>query len=136
VRHVKGRNPVRAILDRDLSLLATLKIFENTAPVLVFNEQKNAVSGHIEYVKIEHDEDALDRILKILAKRGLESLIVEGGAETLAGFAERGLWDEARIFKTTHVLGSGKRAPVLEGDIVREEAVGEDQLLIIKKERN
>ena len=46
-----------------------------------------------------------------LHRRGIRSLMVEGGAATLQSFIDRGLWDEAWRERSTVVLGSGVPGP-------------------------
>lgn len=41
----------------------------------------------------------------------LQSVIVEGGRKILDAFIEAGLWDEIRLIRADHELGSGLKAP-------------------------
>lgn len=52
-------------------------------------------------------------LLDALYRDGVQSLLVEGGARTLASFLADGVWDEARIEMTDVVLGDGVAAPVV-----------------------
>lgn len=56
-----------------------------------------------------------EEALKDLWQQGVQSLLVEGGRETLQGFIDAGLWDEARIETAPIRLGEGIRAPKIEG---------------------
>ncbi len=49
--------------------------------------------------------------LSELYRMGVQSLLVEGGTQTLQSFIDNGLWDEAYAEHSTLVLGSGVPAP-------------------------
>ena len=53
----------------------------------------------------------IDTLLVALHRRGISSLMVEGGAATLQSFIDRGLWDEAWRECSTVTLGSGVPGP-------------------------
>ena len=49
-----------------------------------------------------------------LHRRGIQALLVEGGARTLQSFIDMGLWDEARIETNPSItIGDGVPAPGL-----------------------
>ena len=50
-------------------------------------------------------------ILEVLYDYGVQSVIVEGGAETLRFFIVNNFWDEVKIFKTNQLLVDGISAP-------------------------
>ena len=52
----------------------------------------------------ERDERLQDQFAE-LAKRGLTSVLVEGGADVHGQFLARGLWDELRLFIAPKVFG-------------------------------
>ena len=60
----------------------------------------------------------------------IQSLIVEGGAETLNLFIKAGLWDEARVFTGPQNWNSGIPAPKLFGKPGETQTVGPDVLNI------
>jgi len=60
----------------------------------------------------------------------IQSLIVEGGAETLNLFIRAGLWDEARVFTSPQNWNEGIPAPVLFGKASEAHIVGPDVLNI------
>ena len=49
----------------------------------------------------------LKRVLRDLAKRGLTSVLVEGGAAVHGAFLKAGLWDELRLFVAPKLAGEG-----------------------------
>ena len=58
----------------------------------------------------------IDGLLGTCRKDSLESLLVEGGAETHRRFIAGGLWDEIRVETTPCVFGSGTKAAGLPRD--------------------
>ena len=55
----------------------------------------------------------IDDLFAQLYDLGCQSLLVEGGPETLRTFIESGLWDEAWAETSPQVLGEGVEAPVI-----------------------
>lgn len=60
---------------------------------------------------------SIDAVLDHLYEEQKQSLIVEGGAQTLSAFLERDLWDEIRVETAPMVAGEGVRAPRLPQDL-------------------
>lgn len=128
-----GKNPLRITIDRNLELNQDRKIFNSTAPTIVFNEKENSSIANVERVKIEFGEKTEEQILEELYKRNILSLVIEGGKDTLTRFIEKNLWDEARIFSTKHILGKGIVAPKITGVNMYEKEIGTDKLIVINR---
>ena len=64
--------------------------------------------------------DNINSVLEHLYSEGKQSLIVEGGAQTLQAFLDRGLWDEIRVETAPFTLAAGVRAPQLPEGIELE----------------
>lgn len=109
----QGRQPLRVVLDRKLTLPATANMYNTDAPTWVVNEDKEDQQGHITFVKSTFDDKLLPTLLARLHTASVLSVIVEGGAALLSSFIAAGLWDEARILTATRTLGSGVAAPSL-----------------------
>lgn len=73
-----------------------------------------------EKIECQHGLD-LRRLMDDLTRRGITSLMVEGGPTLLASFIREGLYDEIRIETAPAALGKGLRAPLLPPDL---ESVG------------
>lgn len=54
---------------------------------------------------------SLDSLLATLYDRGIQTLLVEGGAQVLQQFINAGLWDEAWVEESPMRLGGGVAAP-------------------------
>ena len=127
VRLWKGNNPLRIVIDENLKLNNNLNIFNNSAKTLVFNNKKNIVFDNIEYCMIDFNS-IHQEIMKSLYNKGVHSLIIEGGRETLQSFIDIGLWDEARVFVGNKNLENGVHAPKIKEKYISEEMVSSDLL--------
>ncbi len=58
-------------------------------------------------------EHPIEEILETCLKEQLQSLIVEGGRQTLQSFIDRDLWDEIRLETAPLIVGEGTPAPRL-----------------------
>lgn len=61
--------------------------------------------------------DNIDTVMERLVREQRQSLIVEGGAQTLKAFLDRRLWDEIRVETSPLLAGVGVRAPLLPDGI-------------------
>lgn len=131
VREWCGKNPLRLIIDRDIVIPLSFKVFDAVAPTVVFNANRNGSSGQIEFVKMDFKENIIPQILAFLHKRNIQSLIVEGGSYTLQSFIDQGYWDEARIFTGDCYYSGGVKAPAIIGKPDYTEIFGNDKLTVI-----
>jgi len=95
-RYWSGPNPLRLTIDRHGSLPPTLHLLDGSTPTVVYKQE------------------TIEEILADLYGRGIQSLMVEGGAKLLQSFIEAGLWDEVRIETAPFCLGQGIKAPSLQ----------------------
>ncbi len=75
----------------------------------------------------------LQGLMDELCRRGVQSLLVEGGAQTLQSFIDSGLWDEARIETAPLLLNDGIAAPRIEGEMVRTDEIDGNIIRFIQK---
>jgi diaminohydroxyphosphoribosylaminopyrimidine deaminase / 5-amino-6-(5-phosphoribosylamino)uracil reductase len=114
-----GPSPMRVVLDKNLRLPYQLNIFDKSVKTRIYTDgtsrnnreggnfsEKNisATQQFVTYCPITFDEHLLENILQDLQNEKIGTLFVEGGAQLLNTFIEKGLWDEARVFKTSTVL--------------------------------
>ncbi len=135
VRLVKGKNPVRLVIDRELSLKITNRIFKEKGQLFLYNEIDHSDDEKLSLVQLNFEQDVLPQIMEHLFAKEIQSLIVEGGLYTLQQFIDSNLWDEARIFTTAHILGEGKKSPELNGKIISDEMIEGDKLRVMMNER-
>jgi diaminohydroxyphosphoribosylaminopyrimidine deaminase / 5-amino-6-(5-phosphoribosylamino)uracil reductase len=133
VRHWSGRNPVRVVIDRYLQLPDNLYLFDQASKTYWYNLKEDSVMANLIKIKVG-DTDLVNRVLQDLHSRNVQSVLIEGGKQTLDLFMNSGFWDEARIFSSIQSFGSGIEAPVKRGQLIsRSEVVG-DTLEIFKNE--
>ncbi|MEJ0106001.1 MAG: bifunctional diaminohydroxyphosphoribosylaminopyrimidine deaminase/5-amino-6-(5-phosphoribosylamino)uracil reductase RibD [Bacteroidota bacterium] len=107
-----GPSPIRLVIDMDLRLPSSLKIFNQQVRTIVFNKIKHEGSGNLLYYQVTEDVNIVHQVVNALHHLRIQSVIVEGGAMLLQSFIDEQLWDEARIITNTKmVAGNGLPAP-------------------------
>ncbi|MDR1780769.1 MAG: bifunctional diaminohydroxyphosphoribosylaminopyrimidine deaminase/5-amino-6-(5-phosphoribosylamino)uracil reductase RibD [Tannerella sp.] len=114
VRHWAGEAPVRAFIDRRLSIPATCRVYDGSTATLVFTEETKTPDAKAEYIRIDFSKDIVPQIVDALYQRRLYSLLVEGGAKLHRSFLDAGLWDEIQTETTPHIIGDGVKAVDLQ----------------------
>ena len=74
--------------------------------------------------------------LESLHSQNIQSLIVEGGAQTLRSFLVQNLWDEIRVeTNTTMTVSGGTRAPQIPANavVVESRKYGRNQIVLYRK---
>ena len=114
-RLVEGKNPVRLVVDTNLKLPPSLKIFNRETTAIIFNGIKNEDDNNLLYRRLNKDEKNVGQMLKILYDLKIQSVIVEGGAKLLQSFIDEGCWDEARIITNKELkIEHGIKSPLLK----------------------
>lgn len=88
VRLAEGDNPLRLVLDRKKDLPSSLNLFDKEAETIHLVEGEN----------VQDWENLWDEVLQMLYKKGIQSLIIEGGAKVLDSVILNDIWDEAYKF--------------------------------------
>lgn len=131
----KGQNPTRVLIDKELKVPESAKIFSPEAQTLVFTKKKPRIhSSHIEYCEIDFNQNIIPHLLKALHERNIQSLIVEGGLLTLQSFINQNLWDEARVFRSNTLLHEGTAAPKFDLKHKKTEYLLDDELKFYNRE--
>ncbi len=92
-----GKNPVRIVLDRELRLPESLKIFDQASPTIILNGKKELQTGNLTFKKISAQHEDVSAIVSTLHASGILSVLVEGGSTLLQSFIDADIWDELRI---------------------------------------
>ncbi len=113
-RHWYGKNPLRLVIDKDLTLPTHLQLFNGSVRTLVFT-QKNEVSPYpnVEYVTLDFKGNILPQIMETLYNQKIQSLMVEGGAILLQSFIDAEYWDEICVETSPIAIGNGVKAPII-----------------------
>ncbi len=97
-RDWQGPNPLRLTIDRHGILPPSLHLMDGSVPTVVYGQE------------------SIREILDDLYRRGIQSLLVEGGTRLLQSFIDEGLWDEARTETAPVCLRNGTKAPLLRDE--------------------
>jgi diaminohydroxyphosphoribosylaminopyrimidine deaminase / 5-amino-6-(5-phosphoribosylamino)uracil reductase len=126
-----GNSPTRLVIDMDLKLPSSLKLFDGTVETIVFNQHKQETGEKLSFYKIDKSEALIPQILNALYKLQLQSVIIEGGAKLLQSFIDENAWDEARVITNTDMkIGEGINAPILQHQKpVKEENIRTDSIV-------
>lgn len=112
-RNWYGKNPVRLVIDKELTLPTSLKLFDGSAPTWIFTAQDKASTSQGTYFKLDFSRSILPQILQKLYENKLQALLVEGGSQLLQSFIDEGLWDEIYTEHSAKVLENGVKGPVI-----------------------
>ncbi|MEX6625697.1 bifunctional diaminohydroxyphosphoribosylaminopyrimidine deaminase/5-amino-6-(5-phosphoribosylamino)uracil reductase RibD [Tenacibaculum salmonis] len=127
VRSWAGNNPVRIVLDRNNRIPLNATVFDKKVKTLVLtekitkkqdevlSEEKNA--NDILYQQINFSSRVAEQICEVLQKHKIQSVIIEGGTQTLQTFIDENLWDESLVFVGKTMFESGVVAPSLKGSL-------------------
>ena len=122
----QGPSPIRLILDMDLRLPATLKIFNREVKTIIFNSIKQEEQNNLIYYQLKENSNLIPQLLTALYQLKIQSVLVEGGAKLLQSFIDEGVWDEVRIIKNEElIINNGLNAPVFSNS----EKISEQKLL-------
>ncbi|MBN2857484.1 MAG: bifunctional diaminohydroxyphosphoribosylaminopyrimidine deaminase/5-amino-6-(5-phosphoribosylamino)uracil reductase RibD [Candidatus Delongbacteria bacterium] len=117
VRYVKGRNPIRIIVDESLSLRTDHKVFDGSARVIIITSKDADTSKETYYknrgislVKAERSGRYVDlrSAFAEIFKTGIRSVMVEGGGEIHSYILNHRLAQRAHIFIAPVLIGSGR----------------------------
>ena len=122
VRDWTGNNPIRIVLDQNNRISKENHIFDNQAKTIVLTKNE-----------IDFNKNVANQIVFILYENNIQSVIIEGGRQTLQTFIDENLWDEARVFRGNIFMKEGVKSPNLVLDNSRTRSVLDDKLLIFKK---
>jgi len=127
VRDWTGRNPVRIVFDRFLRLNERLQLFDKKTKTICYNVLKHEEHKNLLLIRVG-EENFINEIIHDLYKQKIQSVIVEGGSQTLQLFIESKMWDEARVFTSPRTFGEGIAAPKIQGTLRAHQYIDSDLL--------
>ena len=111
----RPRHPVRIVLDSHGRTPKTALVLNGESKtIIVTNESNKKTFPNADVVRSGKKDVDLRKLLKMLGKRGIEKLLVEGGSRVIWSFLESGLADEVVIFVGSMVIG-GEESPTPAG---------------------
>ncbi|KAB0669329.1 bifunctional diaminohydroxyphosphoribosylaminopyrimidine deaminase/5-amino-6-(5-phosphoribosylamino)uracil reductase RibD [Oryzomonas sagensis] len=134
VRHVKGRNPLRIILDTRLRTPESVGVLsESMAPGTIIATTESNPRVHLRYTQqgatvIVCDEYdgrvSMVDLLQKLGKRGIQSILLEGGSRLAGEMLQNNAIDEFIFFLAPKIIGSDGFAPfTLRGITSMDQAI-------------
>lgn len=133
-----GSSPVRIVLDQHKRIPSDSHLFDGSIKTIRIIGKKTSSSvetdtkapKHLLIERIDFSSIVAQQICELLYSHSLQSVIIEGGSQTLKTFIQAGLWDEARVFTGNKNLGGGIAAPVLSGDLTQQRNIAGDTLRV------
>lgn len=123
-RYIKGIDPTKIVIGSDFSDVKDSTVLKDSRAIIY---EKKSFSGDF----------SIKNILRDLHQKGIQSVIVEGGIETLKSFINENLWDEARVLQSTKKFwNSGKKSPVLKNVVYLKSTFYGDELIYYFKNIN
>ncbi len=128
VRHVRGRNPLRVIVDTRMRTPESVLLLSDphTSNTIIATTETNP-KVHARYLKQgativvcdEYDgRVSMQDLLQKLGDMGIQSILLEGGSRLAGGMLEHNLIDELVFFIAPKIIGNNGFAPfALQGSI-------------------
>ena len=121
MRSWSGNNPTRIVLDQHLRVPTSANILDKSVVTIVITGKQNSnkiaalnIEDTIVYECIDFSSKVAEQICEVLQKHQIQSVIIEGGTQTLQTFIDADLWDEARVFTGEVTFKKGVKSPNLE----------------------
>jgi diaminohydroxyphosphoribosylaminopyrimidine deaminase/5-amino-6-(5-phosphoribosylamino)uracil reductase len=132
-RNWSGTNPIRMLIDPKNKVSKDACIKNEAAKTIVFNCMEQKRDNNISWEKVSQ-ESLLHDIVDRAYTMGIQSIIVEGGAQTIEGFLKQNLWNECRVIIGQKKLVEGIKAPFKpDGEKTEKAIVGDYLRLIVRK---
>jgi diaminohydroxyphosphoribosylaminopyrimidine deaminase/5-amino-6-(5-phosphoribosylamino)uracil reductase len=133
-RFWNGRQPLRIIIDKNLTVPQSNHLLDKSCPTIIYNLQKEEHTDiNLSYVKLEGEDDLIFKIIDSLNSKEIASLVVEGGAVTLQKFIDLDIWDEINIIQSkNNLIHFGIRSPVFRGIVEQNLDLDKDIVSIYK----
>jgi diaminohydroxyphosphoribosylaminopyrimidine deaminase / 5-amino-6-(5-phosphoribosylamino)uracil reductase len=110
-----GKNPVRAVIDRDMILPLSTVLLNNKEETLIFTDAKTKKQDKNSWVHLDFNKSIIEQVLDELYLLNLQTLLVEGGTLMHESFLKLGMWDEIRIETSNQYIQNGTSIPDLSG---------------------
>ena len=126
-----GKDPIRIVIDKNLTLPDNLHLFDQSIPTICYNFITTNSNKNLDYIALNPKKDLLKQITDNLYDQNIQSVIIEGGSFLLHDVIKKGLWDEARIFTGNQRFEEGILAPKVQGHLTFQSKIKNDTLQII-----
>ncbi len=113
--HPSSKKTLRIIIDNQLKLPKTAKVFNDGKPTWIINTVKEEICGAIKWICFE-EHYSMNDLLTYLYKQDIGIVLLEGGAQLIQTFHDQNLIDEFYKISTPHLLTKGIRSPLVKGE--------------------
>lgn len=138
VRTWSGTHPLRVVLDQKARISNDFAVLDDRIPTLVLvgsaDRELPKNQKHTRYVQVDFGSELSVQICELLYGMNVQSLLIEGGRQTLQTFIESGLWDEARVFVGTQVFEKGVQAPKLAAEVFEKHQIKDTGLYLYRND--
>jgi diaminohydroxyphosphoribosylaminopyrimidine deaminase / 5-amino-6-(5-phosphoribosylamino)uracil reductase len=122
VRLVRGRNPLRVIVDSELKISEQSRVLQNIskAKTLIATTKNSSdqrfqsiAASDVEIITVDADDQGnvdLKKLLKLLASRKISSVLIEGGAQIITSILINNLANRLVTIIAPKILGKGIEA--------------------------
>ena len=124
VRYVKGKNPIRIILDSQGSISSSSKIIKTCKKIQTIIVVSKKISKKnllrlqkfpLHVVILGEKKINIKKLLQYLSKQKINSVLVEGGGTVNWEFISNNLIDEAIITLTPYIVGGENATTLVQG---------------------
>ena len=125
VRGIKGKNPIRVILDSEAMISTGSRILQTCSKIpTIIVVTKKAKKKNLQKLKkfpitvqvCGNDKINIKKLLKFLKQKSVKNLLVEGGGITNWAFVKQNIIDEAIITITPYILGGSSSPTLVDGN--------------------
>jgi diaminohydroxyphosphoribosylaminopyrimidine deaminase/5-amino-6-(5-phosphoribosylamino)uracil reductase len=117
VRSVRGRNPLRIVLDSRLRIPGKAQVLQGEAKTLIVTTEAHAEKkvstiqkGGKEILVVQRDTQGrvdVKTLMQVLAERGISSILVEGGGALITSLLKGGLVKRMVVITAPLIVGKG-----------------------------
>ncbi len=124
VRYTKGKNPIRIILDSHGKIQNNSRIIKSCKRISTIIVVSEVISKSnlnrlqklpIDVIICGKNQVNITKLLSILSKKGIKTVLLEGGGTLNRSFLNKNLIDEMIIALTPYILGSKNTIDLFEG---------------------
>jgi 2,5-diamino-6-(ribosylamino)-4(3H)-pyrimidinone 5'-phosphate reductase len=124
VRHTKGKNPIRIILDSKGSITAKSKILQTSNKIPTIIAVSKAISKSnlqklnkvpVEIITVGKNSVNIKSLLEKLSEKNIKSILVEGGGTVNWEFIKQNLFDEMIVTVSPYLIGGNNAVSLVQG---------------------
>lgn len=131
VRDWTGNNPIRVVLNQNNRIQNDSHIFDNQCKTIVISKTTtDSDKENLIFDIVDLEKEIAQQLTDAMYRHQIQSVIIEGGRQTLQTFIDANLWDEARVFSGSTIFRDGTRAPTLPKSNRKNQLIGQDELII------